>query len=366
MTLSLPILRGSRSPAHLSEGRPATTALPAAPAEARQPGRLIDSHGRTIRDLRLSITDRCNFRCVYCMDPDVRFMDQSELLGTDEIVRLAGICARMGVRKVRLTGGEPTLQPDLERIIAGIAGSTPLQIALTTNGSRCGLPELTRWRAAGLHRVSISIDSLRPERFAKITRSRTTPANVLDAIAAAKAAGLEPVKVNAVVVRGFNEDEVADLAGLARRFGIEMRFIEYMPLDSGHGWDRGKVVAADEIIARIAERHELVAEGRDDPSSTSLSYRFADGAPGRIGVIAPVSRPFCGACSRLRITADGKVRPCLFSRTEWDVRPLLRSGADDERLVEFLADVTWTKQAGHGISSAGFEQPERTMSAIGG
>jgi len=178
--------------------------------------------------------------------------------------------------------------------------------------------------------------------------------------------GFERTKLNAVVVRGLNEGEVPALAGLARRFGVEMRFIEFMPLDSGHKWDRAKLVPAAEILERINAVYPLVALGKDHASSTADDYAFADGAPGRVGIIAPVTRPFCGECSRLRVTADGKVRPCLFSREEWDLRPLLRGGADDERVARFLVDATWTKQAGHGISSAGFVQPDRPMSAIGG
>lgn len=341
-------------------------APPPAPGAAAAPGRLIDSHGRTIRDLRLSITDRCNFRCVYCMDPDVRFMEQGELLSVDELTRLARICVGLGIEKIRLTGGEPTVHPDLESIIRGVAASGVGDIAMTTNGSLMDEERTRAWKAAGLTRVTISLDSVRPETFARTTRSRCSPETVVGAARAAMAVGLEHTKLNAVVIRGVNEGEVVPLAGLARDLGIDMRYIEFMPLDSGHRWSRDSVVTADEIIAAIDAEFPLRPIGLEDPSSTSLVYEFADGAPGRIGVIAPVSRPFCGACSRLRITADGKVRPCLFSREEWDLRPLLRSGADDAAIERFLVDATWTKQAGHGISSSAFIQPERPMSAIGG
>ncbi len=332
---------------------------------------MVDSHGRVIRDLRLSITDRCNFRCVYCMDPGVRFMDRSELLDAQELVRVARVCVGLGVDTVRVTGGEPTLHPDLEEIIGGVAGlagpdGAALDVAMTTNGSLMDERRLTAWRRAGLRRITISIDSVDPRRFASMTRSRTTSDRVLAGIEAALAAGLRPVKLNAVVVRGYNEYEVVGLAELARRFAVEMRFIEFMPLDSRHEWSMNRVVPATEIIARISAAHPLTPLGREDESSTSLVYEFADGAPGRIGVIAPVSRPFCGACSRLRVTADGKVRPCLFSNTEWDLRPLLRGGADDEQIAQFLVDATWTKQSGHGISSPRFTPPDRPMSAIGG
>lgn len=345
---------------------------PPAPAHVRAGRRLIDSHGRTIRDLRISITDRCNFRCVYCMEPDVRFAPPQDLLSVTEIVRLARVAESLGIRKIRLTGGEPTLHPELEQIISGIRAATDVEIALITNASLIDRSPLCRWKAAGLRRVTISIDSLRPERFSRITRSTALPADVLAGIEACLDVGLTPLKVNAVLIRGFNEDEAADLAELARRYAIEMRFIEYMPLDSGRAWDPSLVVTAQETRRDIEGRYPLIATGADEPSSTAVTYRFADGAPGRIGFIAPVSNPFCGACSRLRLTADGKIRPCLFSTTEWNIMPLLRqaecdeSEAGDEALAHFLIDASWTKQAGHGLSSEHFRQPERPMSAIGG
>jgi cyclic pyranopterin phosphate synthase len=332
----------------------------------RASGQLLDSHGRTIRDLRLSITDRCNFRCVYCMEPDVRFAPADSLLAPAEIVRLARLAASMGVRKIRLTGGEPTLHPHLDDIIAGIRAACDAELALITNAWRLDRATAAGWKRARLDRVTISLDSLRPERFARVTRSGCTPAAVLAGVEACLAEGLTPVKLNAVLMRGFNDDEAADLAGLARELGVEMRFIEYMPLDSAHAWDPSRVVTASETRRAIDARYPLVPTGDDDPSSTSANYRFADGAPGRIGFIAPVSNPFCGACSRLRLTADAKVRPCLFSTTEWDLMPLLRAGGSDDDLRTFLIDATWTKQAGHGISLEGFRQPERPMSAIGG
>lgn len=343
---------------------------PPAPDHVRAARRMIDSHGRVIRDLRLSITDRCNFRCVYCMDPGVRFMERERLLTTPEIIRVARVAASLGVRKIRLTGGEPTLHPELTEIIGGIRAATDVEIAMITNASRLSRAALREWRRAGLERVTISIDSLRPERFARLTRSTCTPADVLDGVSMCLDEGLTPLKLNAVLIRGFNDDEAPMLAGLARRFGIEMRFIEYMPLDSGRAWDPSKWVAADETRRAIGARHELVACGDDEPSSTARTYRFADlprDASARIGFIAPVSSPFCGACSRLRLTADGKVRPCLFSTREWDLRALLRDpSTSDDAIAGFLIDATWTKQAGHGIATPQFEQPARSMSAIGG
>jgi GTP 3',8-cyclase len=362
MSLALPILgsetrRGRRAPAP-----------PPAPHRPLDEGRLVDSHGRTIRDLRLSVTDRCNFRCVYCMEPDVRFMGADELLSVEEMLRVAAVCVGLGVEKVRITGGEPTVHPRLTEIIEGLAALPVADLAMTTNGSLMSDERLGAWRRAGLGRITVSIDSVSPERFAALTRSRVGPERVIEGVRAARRAGFDPVKLNAVVVRGVNEDEVVPLAGLARELGVEMRFIEFMPLDSGRAWDPSRLVPAAEIVERIGSVYPLVPVGRDDPSSTALVYEFADGGAegARIGVIAPVTRPFCGACSRLRVTADGKVRPCLFSREEWDLRPLLRGGADDRGIARFLVDSTWAKQAGHGISSPGFSQPERPMSAIGG
>jgi cyclic pyranopterin phosphate synthase len=343
---------------------------PPAPTSVCAARRLADSQGRTIRDLRISITDRCNFRCVYCMEPDVRFAPRESLLTTAEIIRVARIAESLGVRKIRLTGGEPTLHPELTRIISGIRASTNVEIAMITNASLLTRKALREWKAAGLARVTISIDSMRPDRFARLTRSTSSPTDVLAGIEACLAEGLTPLKLNAVLIRGFNDDEAADLAELARLYAIEMRFIEYMPLDSGHAWDSSKWVSAAETRAAIEARFPLIACEDDDPSSTARTFAFADGVPGRIGFIAPVSSPFCGACSRLRLTADGKVRPCLFSTTEWDLRAVLRPAdgppATDEVLADFLIDATWTKQPGHGIASPEFRQPARPMSAIGG
>lgn len=330
---------------------------------------MVDSHGRIIRDLRISITDRCNFRCVYCMEPDVQFMPRDELLTEHEIVRLAVIAESLGVQKIRLTGGEPTLHPRLAGIIAGIRSATAVHIAMITNASRLTRESLRDWKQAGLARLSISIDSLRADRFARLTRSPCSLETVLAGIELALAEGLAPVKLNAVLLRGINDDEAPDFAALARSLGVEVRFIEYMPLDSAHSWDSSRWVSASETRASIERTFNLLACDDDDPSSTARTYRFADlppDSPARVGFIAPVSSPFCGACSRLRITADGKVRPCLFSNTEWDLLTSLRRGATDAQLADFLIDATWTKQPGHGISSPEFIQPARPMSAIGG
>jgi cyclic pyranopterin phosphate synthase len=303
------------------------------------------------------------------MEPDVRFAARETLLSTAEVIRVARVAYGLGVRKFRLTGGEPTLHPELTQIIAGIRSAAPVEIALITNGSRLDRTTLRAWKRAGLNRVTISIDTLRPDRFSSLTRSSVDPETVLHGVQACLDEGLTPLKLNAVLIRGVNDDESANLAALARQFGCEVRFIEYMPLDSGHAWDSSKWVSAAETRQRIERVFALAACGDDDVSSTAQTYRFADGAPGRIGFIAPVSSPFCGACSRLRLTADGKIRPCLFSTREWDLRALLRRDdqiVSDSEIARFLIDATWTKQAGHGIASREFKQPARPMSAIGG
>ncbi len=339
---------------------------PPAPAEVHRHGIMSDSHGRTIRDLRISITDRCNFRCVYCMDPDVQFAPRSELLTRHEIIRLARIAEALGVRKIRLTGGEPTVHPELLEIISGIRRATSVELAMITNGSLLTRERLRAWKGAGLDRITVSLDSLRPDRFAMLTRAAGSPATVLAGIEAAIAEGVTPLKVNAVLMRGVNDDEAADLASLARVYGVEVRFIEYMPLDSARAWDDAKWVSASQTRAQIERVFPLVSAPSEDRSSTARLFEFADGRAGRIGFISSVSDPFCGACSRLRLTADGKIRPCLFSSAEWDVLSVLRCGAGDDELRAFFIDASWTKQAGHGMHSDEFHQPARSMSAIGG
>lgn len=393
MQRRLPILH-----AHSNPG-PAGSPPPAAPPDADSPdpialpagGPLRDAHGRTIRDLRLSITDRCNFRCVYCMDPDHRYMPKRELLSAQEYARVVRILCGMGIRKLRLTGGEPLLYADLDELLERIQPLLPggaddddddddarapvtdgtsvgriRDVALTTNGSLLTEERALMLAAFGVHRITISLDSLRSERVRAITRSGSTLEQTLAAISAARLAGMEPVKINAVVLRGVNDDEIADFAGFARTHGVIVRFIEWMPLDSGRTWNASAVVTANEIVDRLSERHDLVERPRAEASETALSFDFADGAPGGIGIIASVTRPFCGACSRLRVTADGKVRPCLFSHEEWDLRPLLRGDCDDHAIAGFIARAVLRKQAGHGIGAEHFSPPERGMSAIGG
>jgi len=367
MGFSLDVLQAGRRVAPAMTG----TAPPASRA-VHAPPRLIDSHGRTIRDLRLSITDRCNFRCLYCLDPGAAFMPADRLLSDDELVRLARVCVGLGVRKIRLTGGEPTLHPRLAGVIERLAALPIDDLAMTTNGSRCDAASLRAWRDAGLRRITFSLDAVEPEAFARLTRSATPVERVVRAIADARSAGFAaggPIRVNAVLLRGVNEDQIVPLARLARDLGVEVRFIEFMPLDDARGWSLDALVPAAEVIRRVAEAFPIVPMGRESEASTAEAFAFADrgAASGAgVGVIAPVTRAFCGACSRLRITADGQVRPCLFSREEWDARGLMRSGGSDEDLASLMADATWRKQAGHGITAAGFAQPERTMSAIGG
>ncbi len=335
--------------------------------------RLIDSHGRTIRDLRLSITDRCNFRCVYCMEPGVRFAEPESLLTTEELLRVARATVRLGVEHIRITGGEPTVRGDLLAILRGVAAIPGVHdVAMTTNGSLADERSLRVWMDAGLRRITFSLDAVDPATVRRMTRARGDAGDTLAAIRTAIRLGLEPVKVNAVVIRGMNEEEIPRLAALARDIGFAMRFIEYMPLDSGRRWDPALLVPAAEIIERAGEAGELTPLGRPTPESTSEDFRFAPGVHAHprasIGVIAPVTRPFCGACSRLRITADGAVRPCLFSLEEFDLRGILRSGREDldDSLDNALLDAVWPKQAGHGITADGFVQPDRPMSAIGG
>ncbi|SDB90952.1 cyclic pyranopterin monophosphate synthase subunit MoaA [Raineyella antarctica] len=330
--------------------------------------RLADRHGRVATDLRVSLTDRCNLRCTYCMPPEgLDWTPDEELLTNEELVRLVRIgVERLGIRTVRLTGGEPLLRADLTEIIAAIADLAPRPvIALTTNG--IGLAQRAqRLRDAGLDRINVSLDTLDPERFRQITR-RKRHADVLAGIRAATQAGLAPVKVNSVLMRGINDDEAPALVEWAGREGVELRFIEQMPLDAQHGWRRDTMVTADEVMAALAG-HRLTPVSREGiarGSAPSEMFRVG-GTEQVIGIIASVSRPFCGACDRVRLTADGQLRNCLFSRGEDDLRAALRSGADDETVAEQWIRSVAVKRAGHGIDDPSFLQPDRPMSAIGG
>jgi cyclic pyranopterin phosphate synthase len=325
---------------------------------------LKDSFNRKIRDLRVSLTDRCNFRCFYCLphgEPPIAPKEQ--MLTYEEIERACEIFVSLGIEKLRLTGGEPMLRKDIETIITKLA-RLDVDLALTTNGYY--LPGRAKsLKAAGLDRVTISIDSLKSDVFKKMTGVDVLD-KVLAGIAAAKDAGLEPIKINAVIVRGHNEEEVADFAAFAREHDVSMRYIEYMPLDSGHDWSRDDVVSGKEIRERISERFPLIRVDINRGSETSARYRFADGAPGEIGIIAPVTEPFCGACSRIRLTADGQIRTCLFSTVEHSLRDVMRSGASRSEIVDYIESVVFKKEPRHFINDPEFVTPSRTMSFIGG
>ena len=329
---------------------------------------LRDAYGRAIRDLRVSLTDRCNFRCFYCLphgEPPIAPKEQ--MLSYEEIDYVCDIFVSLGIEKIRLTGGEPMLRRDIETIVRKLARLKTnglIDLALTTNGYF--LPERAHeLKAAGLDRVTISLDSLKQDVFKRMTGVDVLD-RVLAGIAAAKDAGLEPIKINAVIVRGHNEAEVADFAAFAREYDVKMRFIEFMPLDSGHEWSRADVVSGKEIRDRINERFPLVKLAVNRGSETSARYRFADGAPGEIGIIAPVTEPFCGACSRIRLTADGQIRTCLFSTVEHSLRDVVRGGATRGEIVEYIESVILKKEPRHFINDPGFVAPSRTMSFIGG
>ncbi|MBZ5545643.1 MAG: GTP 3',8-cyclase MoaA [Acidobacteriia bacterium] len=327
---------------------------------------LQDKFGRDIHDLRISVTDRCNFSCVYCKSADPKnYFPHRDLLTWDEFLRVARVLADLGIRKVRVTGGEPLLRDGILDFMACLHRIPTLEdIAITTNGYL--LPEMAKDLAAtGPLRVTVSLDSTDPAKFARITRTPRSFEKVMAGVDAALAAGLKPVKVNIVLVRGFNEDEIVDFARLARRRDLVVRFIEFMPLDADHAWNRDLVVTAKEIVKTINPVFPLVEIPRRSPSETALRYKFADGQ-GELGIIAPVSIPFCGQCSRLRLTADGKIRTCLFSLREHDVRHLVRNGATDLDLAQFFTRVVHLKEPGHRINETDFVQPKRTMVYIGG
>ncbi len=328
---------------------------------------LADSFGRVATDLRVSLTDRCNLRCAYCMPPEgLDWLPAPEVLTGDEIVRLIRIGVTMlGIREVRFTGGEPLLRRDLASIIARTAAVRPRpEISLTTNG--IGLARRAAdLRKAGLDRINVSLDTLRPEVFRKLARRDRLP-DVLEGLAAAAAAGLAPVKVNAVLMRGLNDDEAVPLLRYCLSNEYELRFIEQMPLDAQHGWKRAEMVTADEIFAALSSAFTLsVDEARVRGSAPAETF-LVDGGPGRVGVIASVTRPFCGSCDRVRLTADGQVRNCLFAREESDLRSLLRSGAGEAEIAARWRAAVAGKLPGHGINDPSFLQPDRPMSAIGG
>jgi cyclic pyranopterin phosphate synthase len=327
---------------------------------------LTDGFGRRITDLRVSLTDRCNFRCVYCIpDEHNDWMPRREILTYEEIEQIVRAAVELGVEKVRLTGGEPLLRRDLAVLVAKLATIPGLRdLALTTNAYY--LAEAAEGLAsAGLRRVTVSLDSLRAAKFALLT-GREALDHVLAGIEAARRAGLGPVKVNCVVIRGFNDDEVLAFGEFARNNDLSVRFIEYMPLDGRPDWDRGLVVSGAEMLAILRERFDLVPVAPAAASETARRYRFADGAPGEVGFITTITQPFCDGCSRLRLTADGKLRTCLFSRVQHDVKALVRSGRPADEIRRYITSVVLTKERGHTINVPGFSPSAESMSSIGG
>jgi cyclic pyranopterin phosphate synthase len=333
---------------------------------------LVDRFGRVATDLRVSLTDRCNLRCSYCMPEEgLLWLPKDTLLTDAEVVRLVDIATRLlGVTEIRFTGGEPLLRPGLVKIVAETSALTPRpKMSVTTNG--IGLSRLANALAeAGLDRVNVSLDTLQPQRFEALARRRRLE-EVLEGVAAADAAGLRPVKLNAVLMRGINDDEAVDLLTFALRHGYELRFIEQMPLDAQHAWRREDMVPGEEILAQLRSAFTLLPDPTERgaaPAETWLveGNEASGGGPAKVGVIASVTQPFCGACDRTRLTADGQVRNCLFSEEETDLRGLLRGGAADEELADAWRGAMWAKRAGHGIDNPKFLQPSRPMSAIGG
>lgn len=328
-------------------------------------GPLVDTFGRVADDLRVSVTDRCNFRCTYCMPAEgLIWLPKDEILSFEELTRLLSVFVnRLGIASVKVTGGEPTVRADLPTLIRMFRGVAPaIDLSMTTNGVL--LDRLAEPLAqAGMDRVTVSLDSLLRHRFEEMTR-RDGLDRVLAGIRAAEAAGLQPIKINCVVIAGTNDGEVVEFAQWSREHGHAVRFIEYMPLDAQHDWERAKVMPSVRLLEAIDAVYPLVAQGPDSEPATS--YRFADGAPGGIGIIASVTQPFCDDCNRLRTTAEGQVRACLFALEETDLRGPMRAGASDDDLEDLIRTNVWRKWSGHRINHPDFVQPERSMSAIGG
>lgn len=357
---TVPVMIGMPRARGASDSRVAADGFPGDP--------LVDTYGRVHRDLRISLTDRCSLRCTYCMpEQGNEWLAKSSILTLDEIVRVARVAAADGVTTFRLTGGEPLLRTDIVEVVRRLAGiegpgGHPVELAMTTNGIR--LPELLpALIEAGLGRLNISLDTLQRDRFRDLTR-RDRLDDVLAGIAAAGASGLRPLKLNAVAMRDVNDDELIDLVEFALAHDAELRFIEQMPLDAGHTWDRSRMVTRDEILQALSARWELTpVPGRGGAPAERWQL---DGGPRTVGVIASVTAPFCGDCDRLRLTADGQLRNCLFSTTEYDLLPILRSGGSDGEIDGMLRSCVHGKLPGHAINDPGFLQPARGMNAIGG
>jgi GTP 3',8-cyclase len=327
-------------------------------------GPLVDTFGRVAEDLRISVTDRCNFRCTYCMPAEgLNWLPKSEILSFEELTRLLALFVRLGVRSIKVTGGEPLVRADLPLLVRMFREVGPdLDISITTNGVL--LDRLAGPLAeAGVDRATVSCDSLLRHRFAEMTR-RDALDKVLSGLRAAEAADLTPIKINCVVIGGTNDDEILDFAAWARETAYEVRFIEYMPLDADHQWEMDRVVPASRILEAIDRTYPLISVGHESEPATT--FRFADGTPGTVGVIPSVSQPFCDTCNRLRVTAEGEFRTCLFALDETDLRGPMRAGASDHDLEMLIRDAVWRKWSGHRIGKADFEQPARSMSMIGG
>jgi cyclic pyranopterin phosphate synthase len=327
--------------------------------------KLIDGMGRTIVNLRISVTDRCNFRCTYCMPADnVEFMDRSSLLSFEEIQRIAQIVSRMGINRLRLTGGEPLMRKNLPVLIKMLSEVDGIDdIAMTTNAYFLK-DQAQSLKDAGLKRLNVSLDALDPEKFRDVNR-RDCLQSVLDGLDTARKVGFKSIKINAVAVRNFSETEIMGLVEMGRSEGFEIRFIEFMPLDSDKIWERDKVLFGHEIIDMIKENYELIPIDNSLEIGPASEYNFADGK-GKVGIITAVSNPFCDHCNRIRMTADGKLRTCLFSTNETDLKELIRSGATDENIINALNQAVLIKEPGHKINLDDFERPTRAMHAIGG
>lgn len=341
--------------------------MPDPASESKDAAPLLDTFGRVATDLRVSLTDRCNLRCTYCMPAEgLSWLPKPSLLTDAELVRLMRIAVeRLGIREVRFTGGEPLIRRGVLDIVSTVASLRPRpQISITTNG--LGLSRLAApFRRAGLDRVNVSLDSVRADTFAALTR-RDRLHDVVAGLSRAHEEGLRPVKVNAVLMRGVNDDQAPELLSWCRERGYELRFIEQMPLDAQHGWDRSSMVTASEILDRLSAEFTLQPDITGSRGSSPAETWLVDGGPTRVGVIASVTRPFCGACDRTRLTADGQVRNCLFAKEESDLRTALRAGASDAALAERWRAAMWSKAKGAGIGEPDFEQPARPMSSIGG
>ena len=341
---------------------------------------LVDSFGRVHTDLRISVTDRCNLRCTYCMPLDVAFKPREELLSYEEIVRVARVAAGLGIRSIRITGGEPLVRREVAELVRQLVTISGIEeVSLTTNGLLLA-EQAADLRRAGLHRLNVSLDALNEDAFERIARGQGL-ARVLAGLAAAKAAGFQSIRINAVSIRGLTEGEIVPLAQFCRREGFHLRFIEFMPLDGESSWSDDQVLSGREVRDMLA-RHfgPLVPAVRSDASQPAIDYSYADheiandgmdaaGLPTQaagVGFIDPVTQPFCDRCDRLRLTADGQFRNCLFSTTEWDARHVLRTGGSDDEIARLLRDCVLSKQAAHGIGTLAFERPARAMYQIGG